>query len=310
MLQKRKEMPAVWSATPTPFTKSLQVDGGSLRRLIAHHRRLGVGGLFVAGTCGEGPFLTRRHYEDLIQTTAEANRGDLALAVQVTGNSSEQVRENARLAKRLGADYAVISEPLFYPPLSDSARQLERHFQRTVDLSPLPVGVYFRSAVMPPRRYAELLLHPKIRLVKDSSGSPALRDVIVAAQKRRPDLTVLTGDEFAVVDYLRRGYSGVLAGGAALVGYLLTQLAEAVGREDLGTAQRLQKRINRILCATYGGPKKGAWLAGLKYALVRLGVLSTPASLVSYPLTDRTKRAIDKMIEREKDVLLPAGRDA
>jgi len=45
----------IWSATPTPFTMDREVDRESLGRMVEHHVRLGVDGLFLAGTCGEGP---------------------------------------------------------------------------------------------------------------------------------------------------------------------------------------------------------------------------------------------------------------
>jgi len=32
-----------------------EVDRESLGRMVEHHVRLGVDGLFLAGTCGEGP---------------------------------------------------------------------------------------------------------------------------------------------------------------------------------------------------------------------------------------------------------------
>jgi 4-hydroxy-tetrahydrodipicolinate synthase len=50
----------VWSATPTPLDSKRRVDNASVKRLVAHHLRLGVKGLFLAGTCGEGPWLPDR----------------------------------------------------------------------------------------------------------------------------------------------------------------------------------------------------------------------------------------------------------
>ena len=45
----------VWSATPTPLTQKMTVDTQSVKRMVDRHLRLGIKGLFVAGTCGEGP---------------------------------------------------------------------------------------------------------------------------------------------------------------------------------------------------------------------------------------------------------------
>ena len=71
----------VWSAAPTPFTASMEIDEVSVRRMVEHHIRLGVKGLLLAGTNGEGPWLTNRQRRQLIHGVARANRGRMPLAV-------------------------------------------------------------------------------------------------------------------------------------------------------------------------------------------------------------------------------------
>ena len=55
----KKSLAGAWSAAPTPFTKSLTIDSASVRRMVKHHIRLKQKGIFIAGTCGEGPWLRR-----------------------------------------------------------------------------------------------------------------------------------------------------------------------------------------------------------------------------------------------------------
>jgi len=50
----------VWSSTLTPFTDNMDVDVESVERMVEHHLRLGVKGLFLAGTCGRGHGCRRR----------------------------------------------------------------------------------------------------------------------------------------------------------------------------------------------------------------------------------------------------------
>ena len=45
----------IWSATPTPLTPNLQVDVPSVQRMVDRHLKIGVSGLMLGGTCGEGP---------------------------------------------------------------------------------------------------------------------------------------------------------------------------------------------------------------------------------------------------------------
>jgi hypothetical protein len=51
----REALSGVWSATPTPLTDDMVVDNQSVNRMVAHHCRLGVKDLFLAGTCAKAP---------------------------------------------------------------------------------------------------------------------------------------------------------------------------------------------------------------------------------------------------------------
>ena len=56
-MMTKKISGGVWSATPTPLTADRRVDADSVDRLVEHHVKMGVTGLMLAGTCGEGPWL-------------------------------------------------------------------------------------------------------------------------------------------------------------------------------------------------------------------------------------------------------------
>ena len=91
MAARKSNLPkthVLWSATPTPFTRSMKVDGVAVRRLVEHHLRLGVQGLFVGGTCGEGPWRTDDQRRTMIRKTAAAAGGRLVVAAQVIDTSS------------------------------------------------------------------------------------------------------------------------------------------------------------------------------------------------------------------------------
>jgi 4-hydroxy-tetrahydrodipicolinate synthase len=103
----------VWSAAPTPLTETYNIDKASVTRLAKHHLRLGVKGVFLAGSCGEGPWLSEAQKSTLVQTTVKAAKGKLGIAVQVTDNSAARILDNIARAKNDGAEYAVIAAPFF-----------------------------------------------------------------------------------------------------------------------------------------------------------------------------------------------------
>ena len=91
-----------WSAAPTPFTERMEVDKAAVRRMVSHHARLGVNGLFLAGTNGEGPWMTERQRRELVVTAVKHNRGRMLIAVQVTDNSAARILDNIAAARQDG----------------------------------------------------------------------------------------------------------------------------------------------------------------------------------------------------------------
>ena len=297
----------VWSATPTPFTGKMTVDTQSVKRLVQHHLRLGVRGLFLAGTCGEGPWMPDRERRRLVQSVANYAQGKLLLAVQVTDNSAARILDNIRAAKEDGADIAIIAPPYFL--LNDTPGNLLNLYTEAVRHSPLPVGIYDRGsagAVTAPDEVMESVCREEnVILIKDSSADPKRRDLFLAARRKRPELLLFNGWEFNCVDYVQAGYDGLLLGGGIFNGHLAGKVIQAGEAGDLALAQRLQERMNRIMYDVYGGKDIECWLSGLKKLLVQMDIFGTWRNFLNYPLTDACSNAIDRVMEDDADVLFP-----
>jgi dihydrodipicolinate synthase/N-acetylneuraminate lyase len=297
----------VWSATPTPLTQKMTVDTQSVKRMVDHHLRLGIRGLFLAGTCGEGAWMPERQKRLLVATVAKYAKGKMLVSVQVTDNSAARILDNMRTVREDGADIAVIAPPLFL--LNATPRTLLNLYRQAIRESPLPVGIYdrgtFGSVVVPDEVLAQIYLEPKVIIVKDSSTNPIRRDIALAVRRKRPDLRLFDGDEFHCVDYLKAGYDGLLVGGGIFIGHLAGMIIKAVEDDDLPRAEKLQQRMNRIMYAVYGGKKITCWLSGLKRLMVEVGVFRTWNNYLDYPLTASCLRDIQKVLVKDRDVLLP-----
>ena len=297
----------VWSATPTPLTEKMTVDTQSVKRMVDHHLRLGVRGLFLAGTCGEGAWMPERQKRLLVETVAKYAKGRMLVSVQVTDNSAARILDNMRTAREDGADIAVIAPPLFL--LNATPRTLLNLYRQAIRESPLPVGIYdrgtFGSVVIPDDVLAQIYAEPRVIIVKDSSTNPVRRDIALAVRRKRPDLRLFDGDEFHCVDYLKAGYDGLLVGGGIFIGHLAGMIIKAVADVDLPRAENLQQRMNRIMYAVYGGKKITCWLSGLKRLMVEMGVFRTWNNYLDYPLTASCLRDIRKVLVKDRDVLLP-----
>ena len=288
----------VWSATPTPLTTDRRLDPASVHRLIEHHVKMDVTGLMLAGTCGEGPWLTEADREGMIRASVAANRGRLRLAVQVTDNSAARTLANIEKAAAWGAEIAVVAQPYFF--LNGTADRQLAFYRDIARNSPLPLGFYDRGKasayVMPESHLEELLTEPNLVIVKDSSQIPAHRDLFLAARELRPELIVLNGDEFDCVSYLQAGYDGMLLGGGIFNAGIALRIIAAVRSGDATEAARQQVRMNDLMLRVYGGPKIECWMTGLKELLVKMGLFSTNANLLDYPLTDLCRRQITEAV--------------
>ncbi len=284
----------VWSATPTPFNNNCQIDTVSVEKMVLHHLDMGVSGLMLCGTCGEGAWLRARDRRVLVEAAAKAADGRLRVAAQVTDNSAGRVLDNIEEVAAAGAEIAVVDAPYFF--MNATPERRFHHYRDIIRRSPLPIGLYDRGAANPnsiPGEYlAELLAEPNVIMVKDSSGNPERRAAYVEARKARQGLLLLNGDEFKCVDYLQAGYDGLLLGGGVFNARIAWQIVNAVRAGNIEEADLLQKRMTDIMLRVYGGPKIECWLTGLKELLVQMGVFATNASLLQYPLTDECRAQI------------------
>jgi dihydrodipicolinate synthase/N-acetylneuraminate lyase len=129
--------------------------------------------------------------------------------------------------------------------------------------------------------------------------------IALKARRRRPELALFDGDEFNCVKYLKAGYDGLLLGGGVFNGHIADLIFRAMAAGDEKTDGGLQAHMNRLMFTVYGGKKIRAWLSGEKYLLVRMGIFKTYRNFPNYPLTAADRARIDRLLERERELLLP-----
>jgi 4-hydroxy-tetrahydrodipicolinate synthase len=299
---------AIWSAVPTPLTADLKVDETSVERLVEAAVREGVEGFFIAGTCGEGPWLPDRERVRLMKAAVAASAGRLRIAAQVSDNSVPRILANAEVAAAAGVDVAVIAPPAVF--LNATPDRVAALFIEAATASPLPVGIYdqgrHRPIMIPTERLQEIYLLPKVELVKDSSGMPERRAAALSARREKPGLRLFNGDEFKCIEYADSGYEGAMFGGAAAVAPEVRRIADLLAAGRRPEAVALEAGMRRKLFGIYGGESIACWLTGLKYYLVRRGIFTSDASFLGYPLHDECRAFIERTVAEESAAAPPA----
>ena len=295
----------IWSATPTPFENDGSLGLPCIERLVEQHQRLGVSGLFVGGTCGEGGFMPDRQRTEAVRLIKQAAGDSLHIAAHVSDASAARVTENIARMIDAGADSAIIAPPFL---VADFCNRdfLRRYFLEPLDASQLPVGIYVRlplsKMALDLDLWDEVIKHPRVKFVKDSSGSIDYRRHFLEVKSDRPDLTLLTGAEFDVVSAVTEGYDGCLMGTGILNAGLIGRALDALSSGNPTEAQQWQQRSNELLFDLFRRDIS-SWMAGLKYALRKLGLFATEFSHLSFPLTSEDRRRIDAALEREREYL-------
>ncbi len=305
----RRYASLVWSAAPTPLTPEGIIDFVSVERLSEHHAKLGVKAVFIGGTCGEGPFLSRGTLRELAKATVKANASrQIATMLQITDNSAERMIENLTMYADTGIDMAVIAPPFFQ--LNPDQDYLYELYLKVIEASPVPIGIYHRgksaSVVLSPETVARLLEHPKVLAVKDSACSPDDTKVLVEAGNKlrnRKDCFIYCGNEFDCVGAAQNGYDGMMIGGACFNARMARDVFQLAKQGAMEEAKALQARLNDMMYECFGGRNISCWLAGEKQLMVELGVFSSNTCIINYKLTPECAKAIKALCKREAEYL-------
>lgn len=298
--------PVIWSATPTPFLDDGTLDKAALERVVEQHRRLGVTGLFLAGSCGEGPFMTNDQRVELVRAVGRLTDSRIRITAQVSDTSAARVRDNISRMEQAGAQYVVVAPPWIARWCNrDFCR---RYFYESIESATVPVGIYVlqqpAETGLDLALWTELAAHPRVRLVKDSSASSDYARAFADIRQKRSDLLLLTGYEFDVGSAVSAGYDGALLGTGILNGALIRRAMAALAAGDEAGAAAWHQRSNELLWDLFGRDLR-QWLGGLKYALKRLGIFNTEFMHLSYPLTAADRARIDAALEREREFIQP-----
>lgn len=280
----------------TPLTPSYQVDIESTQRLVEYLLGQGAHGLFVGGTMGEGPALRLEQKEVLVHTVVTQVRNRCPVIPVIAGHSNQEIIKGAIRLAQTGAGLLGIMQPYFFPRRDpDYLLNLMGELSTTLSMDLLfyhnPVLTNYPLEGDTMRRILE---QDRVHALKDSSGRASLFHHLVELGKTY-GVEVFQGDESQIAGGLFYGAAGAIAGISTVFPKIPLKIYQASLKEDYIAALRLQERLNRLLRQLYGEKNKH-WLTATKYALQRLGVISSDISLTYPQLGPRGKYAVDRLL--------------
>jgi len=279
-LSVRPRLAGVIAAMLTPMRDAgTRVDVEAATRLVSRLVDWDIHGLYVAGTTGEGLYLSPDEHRELARAVVKAARG-VPVVVHVGALTTAQAVALARQAVQAEATAVAAIPPPYYSLTRDELLVYFTAIAKAAE--PLPLYLYnipsHARNELPPAFAAECGRRiPSVRGIKDSSGVAGRIPELI--KTLGPGFDVVCGNDDKVLHAFQSGAAGIVASGASVFPelYLEVHACWKAGRPD--DAQSAQARIVAMQQALGSGARLG-WY---KYALALRDV---PVGGVRAPLSD------------------------
>ncbi len=239
------EFKGVFPAPPTPVDDQGAINEKALRALLDDNIRHGCGGFWMAGSTGEGPFLSEAQRDALARISADACRGRALVIMQVGSMSTASAVRAARTAKDAGCAAVCCLPPLFMPP---GERAIVDYYKAVADAAAgLPFFVYnlpqlTQVEFLPPLMEKLARAMPTLKGLKHSA--PDFSKIRVFADM---GFTVFSGNGAFPLPALTMGAVGSIDAPLTLAPWHYAELFAAWERGDLARAKALQDGVRKYV---------------------------------------------------------------
>lgn len=276
----------IFPALLTPFDENDDVNTKVLCQLIDYNLEKGVQGFYVGGSTAEAFLLSEEERLLVMKTVSEHVAGRCTLIAHVGCISTKQSIKLAQAAKTLGYDAISAVAPFYY---KFSFKEIKKFYYEIVEAVDLPMIIYnfpaFSGVNLTVDNVKEFLCDDRFLGVKHTSS-----DYFALEQFKAlfPDKLLYNGYDETFLAGLSMGADGAIGSTFNLMAEKFIQIREAFIREDMKTAQGIQKEANVIIQALC----KVGVMQGEKAIMDELGFDFGPARAPFAPLTEEQKKEL------------------
>lgn len=226
----------------TPFDAEERVDEDALRADVRHHLDVGVHGLCVTGSTGDGQMLSVEDSVSVAAATVKEVGGEVPVIAGIIRDSTSEVIRYGQALKEVGVDALQVT-PVHYLFQPDEATTID-YYRRICDETGVPVIIYnvIPYALIPATTVARMLDElPNVIAVKQSGGNiHQLADLLHYAPSGGKIFTAV--DDLLYPSYLL-GAQGAISATLTVVPELCLAQWDAVQRGDHATALELHNKL-------------------------------------------------------------------
>lgn len=282
-------------AVVTPF-KGDSIDIDAFERLLNFLIDRDVNGLFIAGTNGEGPLLSKEEKALLFKIAVEVARGKVPVIAQIGEITTKDTIEVGESAVKSGVSALGVVSP-YYFKLEDSA--LKKHFVSVARaLEPTPVYLYnlpgnTGNSIKPSVAKAIIENTNNVKGIKDSSKDlQILEDFIY---ELGPDRDVIVGTDSLILPALIMGAKGAISALANPLPELCTGLYKDFLSKDFESAREKQYILNNIRTITKQFSSISALKVMLRLRGIDVGTVRPPLGEITVEQGDVLKKILEEL---------------
>src|ERR1700722_9062424 len=192
----------IFAAVTTCFYPDGRPYWRKLEQNVDRYSRTPMSGMVLLGSTGEAVMLSDEESRQALRVARDATAPDKVLLAGVGRESVFETLRQADYAAWLDYDAVLVRTPHYYRKQLRN-REMLTYYQAVADRSPLPVLLYSVPGCtaydLPVEVVAELVMHPNIVGMKDSSGSVERIAELVQATRSARRRTVPVTTIFAAV---------------------------------------------------------------------------------------------------------------
>lgn len=276
----------IFPALLTPFDENDKVNTKVLCELVDYNLEKGVQGFYVGGSTAEAFLLTEEERLLVMKTVSDHAKGRCTLIAHVGCISTAQAIKLARAAKEWGYDAISAVAPFYY---KFNFKEIKKYYYDIVDAVDLPMIIYnfpaFSGVNLTVDNVKEFLCDDRFLGVKHTSSDYFALEQFKASF---PDKILYNGYDETFLAGLSMGADGAIGSTFNLMAEKFIQIREAFIKEDIKTAQSLQKEANGIIQALCNV----GVMQGEKAIMDALGFDFGPARAPFAPLTEEQKEEL------------------
>ena len=277
----------------TPFNEDGSLALDHLRENINRYNRTRLAGYVVIGSTGESVLLSFAEVERVWGAARDAAAPEKILIAGTGVESTAETIERTNRAAALGYHAALVKTPHYYKPQMTPAAERE-HFVRVADAARIPLLIYsvpqFTGLAVEAPLVAQLAEHPNIIGIKESSGNvQRVTEIILSTPA---EFQTLVGSATTLYPSVAVGAVGGILAVACILPELCVELYEAARAGEAKRARSLQHHLvppTRRCVAEMG-------VAGVKYAMDRVGYYGGPPRRPLLPLSDAEKGEVNAVL--------------